>query len=43
MDHARQVHDINVTPQFLLRARDRIENVELEPAGDVSREASRRG
>ena len=43
LEHARQVHDINVSPQFLQRARDRIEDVEMEPAGDVRRQAGRRG
>ena len=43
LEHARQAHDINVTPQFLQRARDRIEDVEMEPAGDVRREAAPRG
>lgn len=43
LEHARHAHDINVTPQFLQRAHDRIEDVELESAGDVRREAARRG
>ena len=43
LEHARQAHDINVTPMFLQRARDRIEDVEFESAGDVRREAVRHG
>lgn len=43
LEHARQAHDINVTPMFLQRARDRIEEVELESAGDLRREAARHG
>ena len=43
LEHARRAHDINVTPQFLQRARDRIEDVQPEPAGEVRREAARRG
>jgi predicted small metal-binding protein len=42
LEHARQAHGINVTPQFLQRARDRIEDVEV-PAGAVRRQAARRG
>jgi hypothetical protein len=30
-DHARNVHGINVTPQFIERARGRIEEVEPMP------------
>jgi len=43
LDHARQVHDINVTPQFLQRARDRIEDVEPARVGGASREARPHG
>jgi predicted small metal-binding protein len=43
LEHARRVHDINVNPQFLQRARDRIEDVELESAGEVRRAAARHG
>lgn len=43
IDHARQVHDITVTPQFLQRARDRIEDVEVRPAGGFNREARPHG
>ena len=33
-DHARNVHGLNVTPQFLERARSRIRDVELAVAAD---------
>jgi predicted small metal-binding protein len=43
LEHARQVHDINVTPQFLQRARDRIEDVDIRQASKSSREARPHG
>jgi predicted small metal-binding protein len=43
LEHARQVHDINVSPQFLQRARDRVEDVEMRPASESSREARPHG
>ena len=43
LDHARQAHDINVTPQFLQRARDRIEDVTVATPGEIRRQAGRRG
>lgn len=36
LDHARQVHGITPTPQFLERARDRIEDVESNAPKSVS-------
>lgn len=41
LEHARAAHDINVTPQFLQRARDRIEDVEPGTAGEIRRQAAR--
>jgi predicted small metal-binding protein len=43
LDHARKAHDLNVTPQFLQRARDRIEDVEEAAADPVRAQAGRRG
>jgi predicted small metal-binding protein len=43
LDHARNAHNLTVTPQFLQRAYERIETVEVEPAAEVRREAGRRG
>ena len=43
LDHARNVHSLTPTPQFLQRAFDRIEVVETEPAPVVKRRAGRRG
>ena len=41
--HAREVHNVAVTPPFLERARDRIQDVDDAPAGEVRRKAARRG
>ena len=43
LDHARNVHNLTPTPQFLQRAFDRIEAVEIGPAAPLRREAGRRG
>ena len=43
LDHARHVHNLTPTPQFLQRAFDRIEAVEIGPEIPLRREAGRRG
>ncbi len=43
MDHVRQVHGVDVTPGFLARARERIEEVGEKPAERVRRAARPRG
>lgn len=43
LDHARNVHNLSVTPQFLQRAFDRITTVETEEPMPVKHRAGRRG
>jgi predicted small metal-binding protein len=43
LDHAPNVHNLTPTPQFLQRAFDSIEAVEIEPATPLRRQAGRRG